>query len=71
MSFMETVFQASARHSSSLPVHLIRGSVGDEFFFLFFLPFDVDVGLGASSSLSRSAWSSSSLSTSWVPSPNL
>jgi hypothetical protein len=37
MPFMETVFQASARHSSYLPVHLIRGSVGGEFFFLFFL----------------------------------
>jgi hypothetical protein len=49
---METVFQASARHSSSLPVHLIHGSVGGEFFLLFFLPFDVDVSSGASSSSS-------------------
>jgi hypothetical protein len=72
MPFMETVFQALARHSSSLPVYLIRGSVGGEFFFLFFLPFDVGMGSGASSSSSRSAYcSSSSSSTSWVPSPNL
>jgi hypothetical protein len=49
MPFMETVFQASARHSSSLPVHLIHGSVGDEFF-LFFLPFDVGVDSGADTS---------------------
>jgi hypothetical protein len=46
---MEMVFQALARHSSSFPVHLIRGSVGGEFFFLFFLPFAVDVDSGASS----------------------
>jgi hypothetical protein len=70
MPFMETVFQASARHSSSLPVHLTRGSVGGEVFFLFFLPFAVDVGSGASSSSSTWACYSSSLSTSWVPSPN-
>jgi hypothetical protein len=61
---LETVFQASARHSSSLPVHLIRGSVGGEFFFLYFLPFDVGVGSGASSSSSTSACSSSSSSMS-------
>jgi hypothetical protein len=70
MLFMETVFQASARHSSSLPVHLIHGSVGSEFFFLFFLPFDIGVGSGASSSSSRLACSSSSSLTSWVSSPN-
>jgi hypothetical protein len=72
MPFMKMVFQASARHSFSLPVHLIRGSVGGEFFFLFFLPFDieVEVGSGASSSSSRSACSSSSSLTSWPPSPN-
>jgi hypothetical protein len=62
MPFMEMVFQALARHSSSLPVHLIRGSVGGEFF-LFFLPFDVTVGSGASSSSPSLAYSSSSSST--------
>jgi hypothetical protein len=51
---------------------LIHGSVGGEFFFLFFLPFDVEVkvGSGAPSSSSRSACSSSSSSTSWLPSRN-
>jgi hypothetical protein len=67
---MKMVFQASARHTYFLPVHLIRGSVGGEFFFLFFLPFDVDIGSVTSSSSSRLACSSSSWSTSWVPSPN-
>jgi hypothetical protein len=68
---MKMVIQASARHSSSLPIHLIHGSVGGEFFFLFFLPFDINVGSGASSSSLRLACSSSSSSMSWVPSPNL
>jgi hypothetical protein len=71
MPFMEMVFQASARHSSSLPVYLIRGSVGGEFFFHFFLPFDVGLGSSASSSSSRSACTSSSSSMSWVLYPNL
>jgi hypothetical protein len=52
MPFMEMVFQTLARHFSSLPVHLTRGSVGGEVFFIFFLPFAVDVGSGASSSSS-------------------
>jgi hypothetical protein len=55
MPFMETVFQALARHSSSLPVYLIRGSVGGEFFFLFFLSFDVGMGSGRPGTKTRNS----------------